>query len=116
MSSKKEGVSDKEVQIIKQIIINSKGGTLFGKKVMFYLLDNSKNLTQPVGIGFLPPPVNKTGGEGGRGREAIYSIHDIRSENQCQTPKLDFFESCYSKPIRNGTMFCWLSKKNNPSR
>jgi len=78
---------------------------------MFYLLDNSKNLTQPVGIGFLPPPVNKTGGEGGRGREAIYSIHDIRSENQCQTPKLDFFESCYSKPIRNGTMFCWLSKK-----
>ncbi|NMB48560.1 hypothetical protein GYA13_03925 [Candidatus Kuenenbacteria bacterium] len=78
MATKIKPVSDEVVLAVKKLIAASPSGTIFGKKCLFYLIDQTQNFSRMV---FMSSPV-KSPKDGPKdvmlARQMIYAVHDIK--------------------------------------
>ena len=70
-----------QIAMLKFFIFQSNDANDLAKRLLFFLIDESKGLTEPVSVGFVQDQDGYTGEEI---QEVAYALHDMRSSN-CTT-------------------------------
>lgn len=73
-------MSDEQMKALKYLISMSQNMNVFSKKLLFWLLDQTDNLTRPVRINVVPSKCNPSLNDI-EVRAAHHSFHDIMSSN-----------------------------------